>query len=154
MPEGRLLADSASSQFDDALTGSSHLSRIERLPKWLILIPMVAQWIWLGIRYFSFTLPAATNPAITAGGLVGEGKAEYFGVMGAYARSVTADFAVVKNYGKRSESDAERAMREAGLEYPLIAKPDIGWCGFGVRLIRDRAELRAYISDFPFRASG
>lgn len=83
MPEGRLLADSASSQFDDALTGSSHLSRIERLPKWLILIPMVAQWIWLGIRYFSFTLPAATNPAITAGGLVGEGKAEYFGVMGA-----------------------------------------------------------------------
>lgn len=24
--------------------------QLERLPKWLILVPMVIQWLWLGIR--------------------------------------------------------------------------------------------------------
>ena len=38
---------------------------------------------------------------------------------------------------------ALRALAEAGLDFPLIAKPDIGWHGHGVRRIDDRAQLDA-----------
>ena len=58
----------------------------ERLPKWLNLVPMVAQWLWLGIRHGSVTLPSSANPHITAGGLVGDTKSEYFNGMGPLAR--------------------------------------------------------------------
>jgi hypothetical protein len=127
--------------------GGAQVGRLEQLPKWLNLVPMVAQWVWLSLWYRSFTLPAAANPAITAGGMVGEGKAEYFRIMGPHARALTADFVVVENSG--TPYDAERAMLGAGLDYPLIAKPDIGWCGFGVRLVCSQSELESYLTRFP-----
>ena len=68
----------------------------EQLPKWLNLIPMVAQWAWLGLRYRSLTLPSSANPAITSGGLVGEGKQEYFASMGPLALAATAEYIVVR----------------------------------------------------------
>jgi len=127
----------------------AEVGRLESLPKWLNLMPMVLQWLWLGLKYRSITLPSAANPSITAGGLIGEGKSEYFRVMGAHARGHTADFAMLENQGPRSATRAEDLMCEAGLEYPLILKPDIGWCGFGVRLVQDRKELEAYLDQFP-----
>jgi hypothetical protein len=123
---------------------------LERLPKWLNLIPMIVQWLWLSLRYRSLTLPTAANPGITAGGMVGEGKSEYFRIMGPLARSHTSDFVLLRN--RRSVSivqEAERIMQKAELRYPLILKPDIGWCGFGVRIVRDRDELRSYLQAYP-----
>jgi hypothetical protein len=126
------------------------VGRLERLPKWLNLIPMIVQWLWLSIRYGSWTLPAAANPQITAGGLVGEGKSEYFRTMGKLARANTADFAVFRNtHSSSAVEDAERSMAEAELAYPLILKPDIGWCGFGVRIVRTRDELKYYLATYP-----
>lgn len=125
------------------------VGQMEQLPKWLNLIPMVAQWVWLACRYGAVALPASANPAITAGGLVGEGKSEYFGIMGQLARSFTADFAVFENGGEESLGAAEAAMGEAGIAYPVIAKPDIGWCGYGVRLVRNPEELKAYLHRYP-----
>lgn len=123
---------------------------LEALPKWLNLVPMIAQWLWLAVRHGSWTLPAASNPAITAGGLVGEGKSEYFCTMGAFAAAHTAAFAIYRNTAHASSlDDAERCMREAGLAYPLVLKPDIGWCGFGVRIVRTRDELNSYLMAYP-----
>ena len=128
----------------------SQVGHLERLPKWLNLIPMVVQWLWLSIRHGSWTLPATANPRITAGGLAGEGKSEYFRAMGRLAIAHTADFAVFRNIQARScLDDAEQCMAEAGLAYPLILKPDIGWCGFGVRIIRSRGELNSYLDAYP-----
>jgi len=42
-------------------------STLERMPKWMICIPLTLQWLWLSLRYRSFTLPSAANPAITSG---------------------------------------------------------------------------------------
>jgi hypothetical protein len=146
-------SDKAALAADVALAGESdaespaRVGSLERLPKWLNLIPMVAQWIVLSIRYGSWALPTAANPQITAGGLVGEGKSEYFRSMGRLASAYTATFCVFRNSGK--VSDALKAMREAGLEYPLILKPDIGWCGFGVRIVKTRDELTSYLQAYP-----
>jgi len=133
-----------------APAGPTGIGRLERLPKWLNLIPMIGQWAWLSLRHGSWTLPAAANPQITAGGMVGERKSDYFRIMGPLARAHVAQFTLLRNSRAASIlDDAERAMADAGLFYPLILKPDIGWCGFGVRIVRDRAELKSYLDAYP-----
>ena len=39
--------------------------------------------------------------------------------------------------------------RAAAPTFPIVAKPDIGWCGYGVRRIDTLADLEAYASAFP-----
>ncbi len=125
------------------------VGRFEQLPKWLNLVPMVLQWAWLGLRHGSFTLPSSANPGITAGGLVGEGKLEYFRAMGPLARAATADFVAAANVHGRDVGVLLELMRGAGLAFPVIAKPDLGWCGYGVRLLDDAAALYDYQQRFP-----
>ena len=129
---------------------SARVGCLEQLPKWLSLIPMIGQWAWLSLKHGSWTLPAAANPQIAAGGMVGERKSEYFRMMGPLAHSHVAQFTLLKNARAPSIlDDAERVMAEAGLSYPLILKPDIGWCGFGVRIVRNRTELESYLGAYP-----
>jgi hypothetical protein len=122
---------------------------LERLPKWLICVPLLLQWIALGLRHRSFMLPSLANPKITAGGLLGEGKSEYFAAMGPHGRAATAVNGVfVVNAGSASD-EARACMQRLGLAFPIIAKPDVGWCGFGVRKIESAVELDAYLRAFP-----
>ncbi len=127
------------------------LGFLERLPKWVICIPLLLQWIALSLRYRSTMLPSIANPAITAGGLVGEGKTEYFRSMGAAALAATAKHGSFVVNSASAEVDAAACMNAADLEFPIIAKPDVGWCGFGVRLLNSTAELSAYLAVFPER---
>ncbi len=124
-------------------------STLERMPKWLICIPLTVQWLWLALRYHSLTLPTIANPAITAGGLVGEGKLEYFDGMGPIALSATAAYCAVPNHKRHTGAELRELMLGAGLAFPVIAKPDLGLCGYGVRLIANRGELRNYLQAFP-----
>lgn len=124
------------------------VGRFERLPKWLNLVPMVLQWIWLGLRHGSFTLPSAANPGITSGGLVGEGKLEYFAAMGALARAATAAHIGVRNL-RQPVAQVLGQLAAANLQFPLVAKPDLGWCGYGVRLLGGSADLVRYMRQFP-----
>lgn len=134
---------------EDHHTATPAVGRLEQLPKWLNLIPMVAQYFYLCARYGSITLPSAANPAITSGGIVGDGKLEYFAIMGELARSMTVETAFVVNAGPSAFGAAKIALQTAGIDYPIIAKPDIGWCGFGVRLVDDDAALKQYLAVFP-----
>ncbi len=124
-------------------------SALERLPKWAICVPLVLQWLWLSVRYRSVTLPSAANPYITAGGLVGEGKLEYFRDMGPLARSVTAAHCAVRNDGTATASTLQALLERHALRFPVIAKPDLGLCGYGVRLVPDMAALQGYLAAFP-----
>jgi hypothetical protein len=125
------------------------VGRFEQLPKWLNLVPMVLQWLWLSLRHGSVTLPSSANPGITAGGLVGEGKLEYFAAMGPLARAATAPAIGVRNLPGLQAAEVHGRLRDAGLAFPLVAKPDLGWCGFGVRRLDDAAALDAYLREFP-----
>ena len=97
---------------------SREIGRLEQLPKWLNLVPMVLQWAWLALRYRSITLPSCCNPSITTGGMVGEGKLEYFDIMGPHAASAAATTTTVIARGAASIDACERAMTAAGLGYP------------------------------------
>jgi hypothetical protein len=118
--------------------------RIEDLPKPLLCVPLVAQWLLLATRYRSLTLPSAINPSIATGGLAGESKSACLAQIGAAFAAHVAAWRLV-----RAGDDPLAARCRGGFAYPLIVKPDIGWCGFGVRRVDDDAGLLAYASAFP-----
>jgi membrane protein DedA with SNARE-associated domain len=126
----------------------------ERIPPALFYLPLVINWLRLGLRHRSLTLPTAANPKIFTGGMWGESKSSYFFDVAPAEREWIADFVLVKrNVGARSlGADLARAacaLKESGLEFPLIAKPNIGWHGHGVQRIDERAQLENYIAHFP-----
>ncbi|GAC1346478.1 MAG: hypothetical protein NVSMB18_28830 [Acetobacteraceae bacterium] len=122
--------------------------RLERLSKPLLCVPLVLQWVWLAARYRSLTLPSALNPSIETGGLAGESKAACLAQIGDGFRAWVAPWRLVR------PGENPRAVRSAaGLAYPLIAKPDIGWCGYAVRRIDNDAALADYAAAFPAKAA-
>ena len=126
------------------------LSFFEFWPGWMFYLPVVAHWLALGVRYGGFTLPTAANPTITTGGLCGESKIEILDQVTGPARDLLARYTSIIAHGTEADVDAgEAAMATAGIVYPVIAKPDIGCNGTGVRLIRDRTGLLSYSKDFP-----
>jgi hypothetical protein len=128
------------------------VSFFEFWPGWLFYTPVVAHWIALGLRYGDLSLPTAANPAITVGGLCGESKGEILDQVAAAERDVIARYASIVTHSTDPSVDvaaAEQAMAQAGLDYRLVVKPDIGCNGTGVRLVGDRAALSRYLSTFP-----
>ncbi len=124
----------------------------ERIPPFLFYLPLALNWIGLGLRHRSLTLPTAANPSIFTGGMWGETKSSYFGDVGVGERRWIADYVLVERHADAVADDlakASCAAADAGLDYPLIAKPDIGWHGHGVRRIDNDAELARYIAQFP-----
>jgi hypothetical protein len=130
------------------------VSWFEFWPGWLFYLPVVMQWIALGLRHGDFSLPTAANPAIEAGGLCGESKTSILDQMKGPARDLLAPYCCFLT-GAESGGDLgaeEAAMAAAGLAFPVVAKPDVGCNGTGVRVIRDRAGLASYLAAFPRQA--
>lgn len=130
------------------------VARAERIPPALFYLPLVINWIRLGLRYRSFTLPTAANPKIFTGGMWGETKSSYFDDVAPQERSWIADFITVpRPQGISNPADevaaAIAALARRGLSFPLIAKPDIGWHGHGVQRIDNEIQLTDYIAKFP-----
>ncbi len=125
----------------------------EYIPWLWIYTPLFFKWMWLSLRYRSLTLPTVANPNIETGGLRGELKTSYLRQIGAAEQRWVAVSALLRfpegAHPWPPLRIAEAKMAEAGLDYPLIAKPDIGSCGYGVRLIRDRADFADYLARFP-----
>lgn len=124
----------------------------ERIPTLLFYLPVGLQWFWLGLRYGDLSLPALANPNIETGGLWGESKTSYLEMMAPDQRRWLAPYARMPRSVGPAAADAvaaQDAMRAAGLAFPVVVKPDIGWRGFGVRLVADAAALEAYLEAFP-----
>jgi hypothetical protein len=128
------------------------LSRFEFWPAWAFYAPI---WAWiaiLSIRHRGLRLPLIANPAFPASGLVGEEKSIIFHRMrGEGRRLVPSWVAVKKGRGSiTSQSVAiEAALERGGIRFPMVAKPDLGCRGAGVRPIANYAALERYLSAFP-----
>jgi hypothetical protein len=67
-------------------------------------------------------------------------------------QSWVAEFVTLHRNGKGAQSDYEDAlsmMDVKGLTFPIVVKPDVGWQGYGVRLVEDSSHLLQYISIYP-----
>ncbi len=130
------------------------LSHFEFWSPRVFYIPIVLQTIWLSLRHMGPTLPTSANPHFPMGGLVGESKKIVLSLAGETAKEYISPFTQIT----KGESDdiislAEKRMSEAGLTFPLVAKPDMGCRGVGVQIARSSEELKTYIDSFPDDAS-
>jgi len=134
-------------------TDGKTVSFFEFWPSWLVYIPVAVQWLGLSLRHGSLTVPLCANPALPLSGMVGVSKSLPMALAGSHAQALIAPFVRRQRAaGLGAEAEADTALaqaRAAGLDLPLVAKPDIGCRGAGVRLIRDIAQLRAYVGAFP-----
>lgn len=128
------------------------VSFFEFWPSWLFYAPVVVFWLIKSLRYGSITLPSLANPKIDAGGICGESKNAILDLAGPKAKPWIANFVAVTTSGHYDGDDATlaaAAMKRAGLNFPIVAKPDISCNGVGVRVIDDQAALAAYLHAFP-----
>lgn len=117
------------------------LTNREFFPSWVIEFPLYFYVPYLMLRARSFGYFAASNPSIYSGGLIGESKNDINEI-------TPSDYLPVTVYCERTVPTEEmlRRIAEAGLVYPIIAKPNIGGRGTMVRKIKDEAALLDYIN--------
>ncbi len=134
-------------------TSGPALSHFEFWPGYLFYAPVGLLWAFLAAKYRSATLATIANPLFPHGGLMGESKADVLDTIAGDARSFVAPFVThIKTGHDDSELDFQRAkkiMMQNGLSYPIVAKPDLGMRGIGVRPVRNDSDLRGYLDAFP-----
>lgn len=131
------------------------LSFFEFWPGWLFYAPVALCAIFFMIRFRGVMLPSVANPAFPAGGVVGESKSDILTV----ARRHLGDHVAAFIGRRRSHADASsearttlEALAQAGLSFPLVAKPDKGCRGAGVRPLYTADDLETYLANFPVDA--
>src|ERR1700759_5246720 len=124
----RLTRERAGWGFHDGMpelaTEGRPLSSFEDASPFLFYFPVGVYWTWLSARYRSIGLPSLANPSIPAGGLCGESKSAVLGLLGPHGRALRAPFVTIDGTADLAAALAE--MAQGGLEFPVIAKPDIG----------------------------
>lgn len=106
-----------------------------------VYVPIYVIWIGICLRSRSFFFFAASNPTIRNGGFLNESKKDIIPMIPAALHPKTSFFSVPAQ-GKA----ALQQVRQQGLQFPLIGKPDIGGRGRGVKILRKECELEDYAS--------
>lgn len=121
--------------------------RWEFWPAWLYYLPILVWILWLGLRHRSPTAFTAANPAMDAGGVVGERKHQVLAPLQAHAPDLVASFELIPDGGPElRRAQALRLAERFG--YPLVLKPDVGQRGRGVFVARSAEDIREYLSRF------
>jgi hypothetical protein len=144
--------------FTGALSRASSrfLGRLKRWLRWefwppyLFYPPVVAYIAYLGIRFRSFTLFTAANPAIPAGGFVGESKHQILEQLKDATQWLPCSTLLAVGVPVQRVAQAEEFMRRYGLEFPVVLKPDAGQRGSGVAIVRSLEQLNEYLANSSF----
>jgi hypothetical protein len=134
-------------------------SFFEFWPMWAFYPPVMAYAAWLMLRHRGVLLPTVANPSFPGGGFYGESKAEILALAMQHVPEWVAPFVRIERAdvppgNTAVERDAAlAALAAAGIALPVVAKPDLGCRGAGVKLVRTPADLQAYIDGFPSGAS-
>lgn len=112
----------------------------EYWPFGIVQFPAILYWIWLSFRERSFVFFSGSNPGIPMGGMFGESK---FDVLKKIPRQYVPKTILISP--PASVSEVLQHMQTAGLELPVIFKPDIGERGYLVKRIVDEIDIAAYL---------
>ena len=109
--------------------------------------PVLAYVAYLMVKHRSATLFTAANPAIVAGGFIGESKYDILqGLSGAgeyVARSSVLDGNLTTAEKMRA---VKRFMADQQLTFPIVLKPNYGQRGSGVVVVRSAGVLEGCVS--------
>jgi hypothetical protein len=135
------------------------LSFFEFWPMWAFYPPVMLYAAWLMLRYRGVLLPTVANPSFPGGGFYGESKAEIMALAMRHTPEWVAPFIAIKRPDVAGADPGQEcaaalaALADAGLSLPVVAKPDLGCRGAGVKLIRTADDLHAYLQAFPRSAT-
>lgn len=99
-------------------------------------------WIWYALKERSLLYFSACNPSILAGGMMGESKYEVLQLVPESIKPKT----ILINL-PATVTHVTVIMRETGLTFPLIFKPDLGERGWMVRRIKNEQEIERYLEE-------
>src|SRR5436305_2781136 len=125
-------------------------SRWEFWPPYLFYPPVVVYIAYLGLRFRSWTLFTAANPAIPAGGFVGESKHQILQQLKNAAQWLPCSTLLALGVPSRRLAEAEEFMRLHGLQFPIALKPDAGQRGAGEAIGRSLEQLDDYLRKSSF----
>jgi hypothetical protein len=111
----------------------------EYWPVWLVYFPVGFYFLYLSIKARSFFFFSASNPTIENGGMFFSSKWKIF-------QLVPKEYYPATIFVESNEkiSSIKLRMQESGIVFPVIAKPDRGERGWGVKKIENIAELENY----------
>lgn len=114
-------------------------SRYEYWPWWLFYLPVLPYWLYLAIKSKSLAYFTVANPGIELGGFYGESKSEILDLIDNkyLPKAISVDNSIDFGY-------VLDKIKELGLIFPVIAKPDVGERGNQVTLIHNQQELILY----------
>ncbi|WP_317899595.1 hypothetical protein [Aurantibacillus circumpalustris] len=119
--------------------------RYEYWPWGLFYLPVLPYWVYLSLRNKSFAYFSVANPGIELGGFYGESKSEILSLIN--KRHLPKSISAAK--GIRFEEIKSKLQLEE-IEYPIIAKPDVGERGNDVCKINNENELITYHNNSNF----
>lgn len=111
----------------------------EYWPAHLVYGPVYPYWLWLSVKARSFFFFSAANPGIQYAGFIQERKSDIYPLIPQQYYPRTRLFKT----GTRT-ADIVETLKNQGLCFPLIAKPDMGERGKQVKLLHSEDELLIY----------
>lgn len=125
----------------------SRLWRWEFWPMSLFYLPLIPWFVYLSLRHRGLTTATAANPAIPAGGLVGESKADILKLLP--GEWVVPTGVIEPGTVEERLAAFDQIVAEKRLEFPLILKPDVGQRGRGLKLVRSPEQVANYLQHEP-----
>jgi len=121
------------------------LTNWEYWPYQVLYFPVYFQYLYYVIRTQSFFFFNASNPTIKNGGFFMESKKEIYDLIPQEYYPKTLLFKA-----KEDINNIQKELNNVGINFPLIAKPDIGLRGTAVKKIDTIIELEKYINQGNF----
>ena len=110
----------------------------------VLMFPVLLYWLYFSFRARSGVFFSAANPGIDMGGFAGESKMDILD-------KFPQEFVPLTQKVEKGETldQVLAILKETGLHFPLIAKPDVGERGFKVEKIDSLEELASYLASCP-----
>jgi len=111
----------------------------EYWPVWVVYFVIFFAWLWYSLRLRSFLFFTTVNPTIEMGGMMGESKIKILAQIPQQYKP--QEFFVEANH---PEDSLVRELTTQQINFPVIAKPDVGERGFQVQICSNIEELKTY----------
>jgi hypothetical protein len=119
----------------------ARLTRFEYWPWWIFYLPIIPYFLYQAIRARSLAFFTSVNPFIELSGLVNESKHDILAHLPPEYKPATLFFVAAT-----APERVHEALHQAGLGYPLVAKPNVGERGKGVERLASPADLDRYLA--------
>lgn len=123
----------------------SKITNWEAWPFELIYTPMSVFWLWYTLKSGAAWFFTSSNPKLTFGGMEGEPKKEMYDLLPKHLYPTTFNVLAKEDFNL-----VQQRLKDSGINFPFIVKPEVGGQGILLRKIDDIAALEHYHAIMPW----